>query len=262
MAQVILTAGLAVFEISLGTPPAELQSRLARLVQTPGMFIALAACGQLAFGLAAIIPAWKSKVPFRDRLGLGPPCQPWSIFPLTVLGSLVPLAVALAAAWALAHFVPGDPSTGQLFEQITPGWAVVFVVFIAAAPGLCEELLFRGYMQRRLLERWSPAVAILVTSIIFALMHIMPHAMLAAFPLGLWIGVIAWRSGSIWPGVACHAFVNGSLNLWRMIIKFGEVPDAVQWVVEISALLIGAICFVLAIRQLKESRPTKSGRDS
>jgi membrane protease YdiL (CAAX protease family) len=61
-----------------------------------------------------------------------------------------------------------------MYERMTPVVAVPFVLFIAAFPGFNEELLFRGYIQRRLLARWSPWLAISVTSALFALMHVMP----------------------------------------------------------------------------------------
>lgn len=38
-------------------------------------------------------------------------------------------------------------------------------------PALVGETLFRGYLQRRFPKRWSPAVAISVSTLPFALMH-------------------------------------------------------------------------------------------
>jgi membrane protease YdiL (CAAX protease family) len=78
-------------------------------------------------------------------------------------------------------------------------------------------------------------------------MHIMPLAVIFAILLGVWFGVIAWRTNSIGPTIACHAFVNGGLNAWRMVVKFGEIPETYQRVVEIGFLVVGAICFVLTL---------------
>jgi membrane protease YdiL (CAAX protease family) len=33
-------------------------------------------------------------------------------------------------------------------------------IILSVIPALVEESLFRGYLQRRFLQRWSPAVAI------------------------------------------------------------------------------------------------------
>jgi membrane protease YdiL (CAAX protease family) len=71
---------------------------------------------------------------------------------------------------------------------------------------------FRGYMQQRLVDRWGPAIGIVVTSIVFGIVHVMPHSIAAAMPLGFWFGYVAWRSGSIFPAMLCHFFVNAGLN--------------------------------------------------
>ena len=46
-------------------------------------------------------------------------------------------------------------------------------------------------------------------------------------------------------------FVNGGLNLWRMIIKFGEIPETIQHIVNGSFVAVGLVCFVLSIRELQ-----------
>ena len=55
---------------------------------------------------------------------------------------------------------------------------------IALVPGFCEEVFFRGYMQRRLLQAWSPWSAILVTSLLFGVLHLNPAQSLFAFLFG------------------------------------------------------------------------------
>jgi membrane protease YdiL (CAAX protease family) len=164
-----------------------------------------------------------------------------------MIGALVPLAVGVTLAVLLAQIIPADQSVKLLYEQMTWGWAVPFILFIALVPGFVEETFFRGYMQRRLLERWSAWVAILVTTVLFALMHIMPHAVVNAFVIGLWLGVLAWRTGSVWPGVFCHAFINGSWNVWQVGQSLHVFSDTlpVPVVVAGCALLLG--CFLASI---------------
>jgi membrane protease YdiL (CAAX protease family) len=177
---------------------------------------------------------------------------------LTVVGSWAPLAVGLGFAQMLAWYVPPDPMVEKLLANITPSQAIPFVVFIAIVPGVVEELLFRGYVQGRLLERWSPWVAITVTSLLFAIVHVQPHHVVAVFPIGLWLGVVAWKSGSVIPSILCHAFINGSLNAWRMIAKFNELPEGTQHLVYIGGLFVGVICFVLAVNLLFANDETQS----
>jgi membrane protease YdiL (CAAX protease family) len=129
------------------------------------------------------------------------------------------------------------------------------VVFIAVVPGFVEETFFRGYMQRTLLKRWSPATAILVTTFLFAIMHIVPHAVANAFVIGLWLGVLAWRTGSVWPGIVTHAFINGAWNVWQIGKVLGVFPPvpSIPFGVAIGAVVLG--CFIASIWLLARPRP-------
>ncbi|MBI3461730.1 MAG: CPBP family intramembrane metalloprotease [Planctomycetes bacterium] len=250
--QTIVVIALVAWGAAQGRPPDEIVKELPDFTGAPGGFILLALCGQIGFGLAAIVPALLPPVALRQRLGLVAARPSWIVYPVTMLGSIAPLGVGLGMAQMVAKVMPnaGDPNAAKLFQNMTPAWGVVFVLFIALAPGFCEELLFRGYVQRRLLARWRPLVAISVTSLLFAMMHIMPAAVLATLPLGFWLGIVAWRTGSIGPSIACHAFVNGSLNTLRMFFKFVELPESVRWVITAASLLIGTACFIMSCRLL------------
>jgi membrane protease YdiL (CAAX protease family) len=82
------------------------------------------------------------------------------------------------------------------------------VVIIGLLAGSTEEVFFRGYMQTRLRERWPPALAVVVTSVAFGLLHLeWLHAALA-FALGLWLGFITERAGSALPAIAAHVVNN------------------------------------------------------
>jgi membrane protease YdiL (CAAX protease family) len=82
------------------------------------------------------------------------------------------------------------------------------VVVIGVFAGSAEEVFFRGYMQTRLRERWSPAVAAVVTSVAFALLHMeWLHAVLA-LGLGLWLGFVTEQAGSALPAVVAHVINN------------------------------------------------------
>jgi uncharacterized protein len=102
-------------------------------------------------------------------------------------------------------------------------------------------------MQRRLIERWPASVAILVTSVIFAIFHIMPHAVLFAFPIGVWLGIMAWKSGSIWPGVICHAVINGLWNIYHVGVYLGVFAEELPLGALIAGGVIGVAAFAGAL---------------
>ena len=127
--------------------------------------------------------------------------------------------------WALAHesFVL---TSGELDEakveaartmlkslQQTPPW--LFLLALAVTPGVIEELCFRGYLFSACLRVLSPARTIVLTSLLFGLFHVLTGSslLLERFVpttlVGLFLGWVAYRSGSVWPGIALHVIYNG-----------------------------------------------------
>jgi membrane protease YdiL (CAAX protease family) len=89
-------------------------------------------------------------------------------------------------------------------------WAIIIMSSIVA--GICEEVGFRGYMQAPLEKKYGPATAIIITSVLFTLIHlshtwaapILPHIFFASILLGM----LAWRSGSLIPGIIGHSILD------------------------------------------------------
>jgi uncharacterized protein len=252
--QIMGVIGLAVWHVTHGGSFSRLQDDLQELVSTPGALIALAMMSQLVILFAAIIPARLSTEPARRRLGLVAPAMPTWGYLTIAIGGLVPLALGVALAVALAQIIKPDPSVRLLYEHMTWEWAVPFVLFISLVPGFVEETFFRGYMQRRLLERWSPAVAILVTTFLFALMHVTPHAVVNAFVIGLWLGALAWRTGSVWPGVVSHASINGLWNIWQIGKVLGIFAAVPSLAVTATICTVALACFLASIWLLVQPR--------
>jgi membrane protease YdiL (CAAX protease family) len=247
LVQVIAVIALVARIFAHGGDVKQISTDLPKMVSAPAGFVAFAAMSQFVMVLAAFIPARLSAQPVRQRLGLIAPDLPMWGYLIIAIGSVVPLAAGVGLAYALAQVINPDESVRMLYEQMTWAWFVPFVLFIALVPGFVEETFFRGYIQRRLLQRWSPGAAILVTTILFALMHIMPHAIALAFVLGLWLGVLAWRTGSVWPGAVSHAFVNGSWNIWQVGKMLGIFPETTHIAVTATIAAVAVICFLASI---------------
>ena len=143
-----------------------------------------------------------------------------------VLGSLIPIQLIDAEG---------------LRTQMTWTSGLAFVLVIALVPGFVEELFFRGYILRRLLQRWRPWKAIALTTVLFALAHIDPKHIVFAAGLGVWVGIVAWRIGSVWPTIFCHVGINALWNIYSVISIKLDPPEHVVIVslclVVVSALL-------------------------
>jgi len=132
---------------------------------------------------------------------------------LAVGGLALVLAPLLALASALNALVPYDhPVVEFLSSRRDPrGVGLVIIAAVVAAP-LVEELFFRrilqGWLEARLPDA-DGAVAIAISAAAFALAH-QGHgiAYVPLFPLGLVLGFIARRTGSIVPCILLHALFN------------------------------------------------------
>ena len=108
---------------------------------------------------------------------------------------------------------------------------------------IAEEVLFRGAIQGHLLsEGWNPWRAIFISAALFSLVHGNPVQMLAAFPMGVVLGWIAWRTGSIVLPVILHV-VNNTVSCVMYRTGF-EDASFVEWLEMQDGMLI-ALSFVL-----------------
>ena len=101
----------------------------------------------------------------------------------------------------------------ELAKQI-PSLGVAVLVF-ALLPAITEELAFRGYILSGLERTYPKGTAILLSSLLFGFLHVLLslfQQLFGATLLGLVLGLIAIRTGSLWPGVLFH-FLNNTLGL-------------------------------------------------
>ena len=79
---------------------------------------------------------------------------------------------------------------------------------MAVAPGICEELAFRGFVLSGFARSARPSVAIVLSAVAFGVFHIIPQQVFNATLMGLLLGLLAIRSRSLLPGVLFHITYN------------------------------------------------------
>ena len=132
--------------------------------------------------------------------------RPWFVLfwcVVAALGALVPSVWLQEHMPELPNLVEGE------FDMIMKDRMGYFVVGLLAP--LAEEMVFRGAILRSLL-RWksNPWIGIVISAILFAVIHMNPAQMPHAFLIGLLLGWMYWRTDSIVPGVVYH-WVNNTV---------------------------------------------------
>ncbi len=114
-----------------------------------------------------------------------------------------------------------DLSQIENVESLLAGWREVplwlVVICLGVVPGVCEECFFRGYLLNGLKQHFNATWTIVVSAIAFGLFHVVlaggaaPERMLPSTVMGLLLGWMAYRSGSIVPSIVLHATHNSTL---------------------------------------------------
>ncbi|MDE3185336.1 MAG: CPBP family intramembrane metalloprotease [Bacteroidota bacterium] len=87
---------------------------------------------------------------------------------------------------------------------------LVSMIIIGLLPAIFEEVCFRGGIQN-ILTRWfkGPWIAIIITSVVFSLVHISYYGFLVRAVLGVFLGLVFYYSGSLWLSILFHFLYNG-----------------------------------------------------
>lgn len=153
---------------------------------------------------------------FGVRRGMGLSLRHWIYDTLRAAYAylaIFPFCVGLA--WITALLVPEQWVTPhpmlEAMYDLPAAWLVLLVLVTVVLVPVAEEILFRGLLQtmvrRYLRNAWA---AVLLTSTIFALMHVAtPHHIPALFALSVVIGYSYERSGRLLSPILIHAFFNG-----------------------------------------------------
>lgn len=143
---------------------------------------------------------------------------------------MIGVTLNLMTTAIFGYTTPVEPT---LFPRTVLEALLLLVSTVIAAP-LCEEIMFRGYVQRAY-ERRSPWTGILVSGLIFALYHLRFQGALALVPVALVLGFVAWRSDSLFPGILLHAAYNSVASAILIAGSFFSMPVA-------SGLILALIC--------------------
>jgi sodium transport system permease protein len=188
-------------------------------------------------------------------LGVG--VTPWVDVLVSMQARLVPPSVETTRA-TLQLLLP------PLLEN-----PIVTALAVGALAGVCEEMLFRGPVLAAARRRMAPLAALSFSALFFALAHLDLWGTPLRFLLGLLLGWLVLRTGSIFPAMLLHGVYDavklGTVALAAQrhgpdgLMAMAGQPAAAQalwpthWV--IAGLVVGAVLALAGWNLLRSERP-------
>lgn len=120
----------------------------------------------------------------------------------------------------------------------TPLWAML--IMIAVIPALAEELIFRGMISRGVTARYGFWTGMIVSTILFAMVHMHPVHALALIPMGCILHLIYFATRSFWAPVLLHFCNNGlAVLMSSLALQAAEMhPEAAKSTPPFSAIML------------------------
>lgn len=166
----------------------------------------------LAFAIAFGVPRafGRGKVNL-ETLGLTR-LMSWSDIGLAPIGFIAYLVLAWSVVALVIALFPGfspDQVQDVGFNNLTDrtSYLLAFATLVVIAP-VAEELLFRGYLYGKLRKYVPVYAAILMTSVLFAAVHMQWNVALNVFALSIVMCGLRELTGSIWAGILLHMAKN------------------------------------------------------
>lgn len=154
------------------------------------------------------------------------PAEVLLVLGMAIFGYGVTVIINLVWFWVASHW--GTP-VGQELPAIENGTQFLAAVLaIGIVPAVVEEFLFRGLVLRGY-ERFGSKVAIIMTGILFGMLHLQLMSIPSIILLGIIISYVVYRTNSIFAGMIYH-FVHNTTTVCFLFIQNAilENPGAVE----------------------------------
>lgn len=264
--------------IPAGTPPVQMGDAMLKALMDPKN-VAMARLSQVLGTLFLLfVPAvlYSLVVNGKDKfwLGFNPWFNGWQIllgFFIILVANLLASPVAELTKQVVANFPAFDAYAKNLEDLYNEhvlamsnlkSWPeFILAVFIMAFfPAVFEELFFRGALQN-LLQKWwkKPLAAIIVTSLIFSLIHFSIYLFLSRAILGFVLGYMFYKTKNIWVNIVAH-FLNNAIAVSQMFylssrnekMEVDKLDPQVPW--WLAVISVGVLFFLFKLLQ-KVSEP-------
>lgn len=142
--------------------------------------------------------------------------------------------------WSLANMIYGQ----SIFLPTDKYQILLGVIALAVIPAFGEELLFRGTLQRFLVEKFGNIHnAIFVTAFIFSSLHLDINGFFYRFFLGVLFGYVYVWSRSLWPSIVMHALNNMIvvINSYVLMKYKNNAVDVSTDTADLQSMILGTL---------------------
>ena len=148
-------------------------------------------------------------------------------------------------------FMPTDElieSFDYIFSQTT---LTQQIIIMAVVPAVIEELFFRGVILSSLMKKTNIIMAILISSLLFSLMHFSLIKIFPTFILGAVFAFVVYKTNSIIPAMVLH-FGNNSISIIAQhALPNIDVEPLLTMSGELNFKYIGLIFVIILIKEGK-----------
>lgn len=142
-----------------------------------------------------------------------------------------------------------DKYVEQSYTQILTGnnilEMILIVITVAITPAICEELFFRGFVQKSFEFKLKPFLAIFLTALFFGIYHFNPYGLLPLIVIGMYLGFAVYLTDSIIVSMALH-FLNNFISIMAFFI-YGDDELMQSNFVDIERIDTHIISFILLL---------------
>ncbi len=189
------------------------------------------------------------------------PCSPMIFFTAIGFGLMLCYCGDFISNWVAVLFQSFGvtlTSTGEIYIPTEGAPLVLFFISTAIAPAIIEEFALRAVTMQAL-RKYGDKFAIVMTALVFGLMHRNAVQGIFAFIAGIVFGYICVATESVWTAVIVHSLNNGIYVVFNVInTKDPALFEKIYPIVLILIFIIGILCaipFVLSKKRTKLTRP-------
>jgi uncharacterized protein len=139
-----------------------------------------------------------------------------------------------------------EKTYGDLLAVHNPLDLVLVIAVVSIVPAICEETMFRGFIQRSFEFKLSPFLSAFITAVFFGLYHFNPYGLIPLIGLGFFFGYAGYKSGSILVPMFLHFLNNLSAVILYLVFGNDElISSTVVPQIDIRIPLFGLLAFAL-----------------